>query len=44
MLGEFLWTDKATANDIYNKVDDANAKILAALQAAKKNKKRDFVK
>jgi hypothetical protein len=25
-------------------VDDANAKILAALKATKKNKKRDFVK
>ena len=27
-----------------SEVDDANAKILAALKATKKNKKRDFVK
>ena len=27
-----------------SEVDDANAKILAALKTTKKNKKRDFVK
>ena len=42
--------DGETTTQIYlnsiksSEVDDANAKILAALKATKKNKKRDFVK